>query len=156
MLPAVLTFKSEGETVEKTIPTYFLRSYVSTENLSPDAIRNRPLSRHTEKHTLPGVKEYVSFVSSSGSSVAASITYLSGDNVLVKQLHCIRSGAPTCLQQLMCLSRLFQDCYLPEKFPWNGRFYKSGYSGNGIKYILDKRFLFPCYGVLIPDLLWWN
>lgn len=154
MLSAVLTFKSEGETVEKTIPTYFLRSYVSTENLSPDAIRNRPLSRHTEKHTLPGVKEYVSFVSSSGASVAASITYLSGDNVLSKTVTLHSFGSSDLFTTIDVSEQVISGLLSAGEIPLEWSVYKSGYSGNRIKYILDKASSFPatvflfqtCYG----------
>jgi|GEM_PF-6874885 len=154
MLSAVLTFVSEGVTVEKTIPTYFIRSYVSTDNLTPDVIRNRPLSRHTEKHTLPGVKEYVSFVSTSGTSVAASITYISGVNVLSKTVTLHSFGSSDLFTTIDVSEQVISGFLAGEEIVLEWTVYKSGYSGNGIKYILDKSSSFPptvflfqtCYG----------
>ena len=81
----VLTLESEGESIEKTFPVYFCRSYVGGEKLSPDMVRDRPLTACREKHTCPGAKEYLSFVSSSGGSVVADILYMSASGTATKQ-----------------------------------------------------------------------
>lgn len=81
---AVFTFTSSGQTINKTVAVYFCRSYVSGDRLTPDMLRSMPLCRSQLKHTLADAKEYLSFVSTTGKSVLADITYKSGGRMTTK------------------------------------------------------------------------
>ncbi len=156
VLQAVFTFKSGIENVTKNIQVFFLRSYVSTDNITPEAIRNMALTREKEKHTLPEVDEYISFISTSGSSVMAKIIYQSGSNVLNKTIT-LHTFVTTDIFTTVDVSAAEISAHLSanEKLlAWD--VYKSGYPSSGCRWILDKKSSFPptsfvyqnCFGAI--------
>lgn len=71
------TFESEGSKLIKESDAYFCRSYVSGEKLTPERIKQMPLSRCSTKHTLADCPEFISFIGTAGLSVSCDIIYIS-------------------------------------------------------------------------------
>lgn len=143
-LQAMLTFKSGSEEISRTSDVYFCRTYVSASQLTPAFMRSIPLSRCREKRTLPGVPEYISFVSSTGKDVKADVVYVSGDIIQTKTVNLLTFINTDVFQSIdVSLSAISKTASISEQDIRFWDVYIADYEANKIRYFLDKKSSFP-------------
>lgn len=140
---AIFTFSSAGQTVTKTVATYFCRSYVSGDRLTPDILRSMPLCRSTLKHTLPDAKEYLSFVSTTGKSVLCDIAYKSGGRMTNKIVSLYTFPTTDAYSTVDTSYSVVKSQLNTTDIPVFWDVYISGNTDRKVRYWLDKPTSFP-------------